>query len=138
MFHPLSRRDHGCLCTRTKGCCGGKLRCCSRPRKLLGVENKVSDTETACLDGGLRSEPSVFGDVNLDGVTADLAPAQAEGKKDEGGGRDWRRTSCVTNLSARSSLSWTLRKEKSWEMVLAGIYLDFAPTTSGNPQGRPE
>ena len=33
-----------------------------------GVENRVSNTKTAFLDGGLCSEPSVFGDGHLDDV----------------------------------------------------------------------
>ena len=86
---------------------------CAAARSQEGcwrVENRVSETEAACLGGGLRSEPCVFGDGNSDDsseavffrerslhkeeadwrhradMTADLTPAEAPGKKDAGFG----------------------------------------------------
>ena len=53
------------------------------------MENWVSHTETAFLDGGLCSEPSVFGDGNWDDFTRAvferrLHPLSTEVKADQG------------------------------------------------------
>ena len=52
-------------CVRTKGCCKRKL-CVGGQEVCRGVENGVSDAETAFFDGSLCSEPSLLSDGDLD------------------------------------------------------------------------
>ena len=98
------------------------------------VENGVSYAESVLLDGDLGAEPSFLGDGDVD----DSAKAVSErglfclgaeekavrpgmagtirGRREGGAravARDWRRTSWVVSLWARSSFSWSLRRQIS-------------------------
>ena len=66
VFQLRSRRDRGCLCTLLQRDDALLL----EAKKAAGEWRTGSLTwKPACLDGGLCSEPSVFGDGNLDDST---------------------------------------------------------------------
>ena len=85
------------------------LLCCWKPERPPG--SGVSDAESALLDGDLDSDPRIFGAQrrrlrgSVRGMVADLAPAKAKAKEDEGGGRGLEADELGSRVSRRGPVS---------------------------------